>query len=314
MKSFVDFGLNEAYKRVAQLGDKLAEIESLLDWEAFRPIVAELYDNKSERGGRPNTDEVLMVKLLVLQQWHGLSDPELEKQVADRLSFRKFLGFPHTIPDFTTVWRFRERLAETGRDQAIWAELQRQLDALGLRVRKGVVQDATSITADPGHAKADTPRGDEAKTRRSADGTWAKKGNKSYFGYKLHSKIDTDFGLIRELETTTASVHDSQIDLSNEGEIAYRDKGYQGTKCRGYSATMKRGARDHPIGIWDTLRNRRISKKRAPGERHYAVIKRVFNAGYVLVTTVERVNVKMIFTAFDFNLYQLCTLKRQGAV
>jgi len=306
--------LNEAYKRVAQLGDKLAEIESLLDWEAFRPIVAELYDNKSERGGRPNTDEVLMVKLLVLQQWHGLSDPELEKQVADRLSFRKFLGFPHTIPDFTTVWRFRERLAETGRDQAIWAELQRQLDALGLRVRKGVVQDATFITADPGHAKADTPRGKEAKTRRSADGTWAKKGNKSYFGYKLHSKIDTDFGLIRELETTTASVHDSQIDLSNEGEIAYRDKGYQGTKCRGYSATMKRGARDHPIGIWDTLRNRRISKKRAPGERHYAVIKRVFNAGYVLVTTVERVNVKMIFTAFDFNLYQLCTLKRQGAV
>ena len=166
MKTFVDFGLNEAYKRVAQLGDKLAEIESLLDWEAFRPIVAELYDNKSERGGRPNTDEVLMVKLLVLQQWHGLSDPELEKQVADRLSFRKFLGFPHTIPDFTTVWRFRERLAETGRDQAIWAELQRQLDALGLRVRKGVVQDATFITADPGHAKADTPRGKEAKTRR----------------------------------------------------------------------------------------------------------------------------------------------------
>jgi hypothetical protein len=27
---------------------------------------------------------------------------------------------------------------------------------------------------------------------------------------------------------------------------------------------MKRGARDHPIGIRDTLRNRRISKKRAP--------------------------------------------------
>jgi IS5 family transposase len=314
MKTFVDFGLNEAYKRVAQLGDKLAEIESLLDWEAFRPIVAEMYDNKSERGGRPNTDEVLMIKLLVLQQWHGLSDPELEKQVADRLSFRKFLGFPHTIPDFTTVWRFRERLAETGRDQAIWAELQRQLDALGLRVRKGVVQDATFITADPGHAKGDTPRGEEAKTRRSADGTWAKKGNKSYFGYKLHSKVDNDLGDIRELETTTASVHDSQIDLSNEGEIAYRDKGYQGTKCRGYSATMKRGARDHPNGIRDTLRNRRISKKRAPGERHYAVIKRVFNAGHVLVTTVERVNVKMIFTGLSFNLYQLCTLKRQGAV
>ncbi|MGC9445442.1 MAG: IS5 family transposase [Candidatus Methanospirareceae archaeon] len=314
MKNFVDFGLNEAYKRVARLGDKLAEIESLLDWEAFRPIVGELYDNKSERGGRPNIDEVLMIKLLVLQQWHGLSDPELEKQVSDRLSFMKFLGFPQRIPDFTTVWRFRDRLAETGRDRVIWAELQRQLDARGLRVRKGVVQDAAFITADPGHAKADTPRGEEAKTRRSADGTWMLKGTKSYFGYKVHSKIDTDFGLIRELETTTAAVHDSQVDLSNEGEVVYRDRGYQGAGCRGYSATMKRGARDHPVGIADTLRNIRISKKRAPGERHYAVIKRVFNAGHVLVTTVERANVKMIFTALGFNLYQLRTLKRQGVI
>jgi IS5 family transposase len=97
MKSLTDFAFNEEYKRVKRLGDRLAEIESLLDWEAFRPIVGEMYENKSDRGGRPNIDEVVMVKLLVLQQWHGLSDPELEKQVADRLSFRKFLGFPETI-------------------------------------------------------------------------------------------------------------------------------------------------------------------------------------------------------------------------
>jgi len=161
-------------------------------------------------------------------------------------------------------------------------------------VRKGVVQDATFITADSGHAKTDTPRGDEAKTRRSANGTWAKKNNKTSFGYKVHTKVDTDFGLIRELETTTASVHDSQIDLSNEGEVAYRDKGYQGAGCRGYSATMKRGARDHHIGICDTLRNRRINKKRATGERHNA-IKDVFTAGHVQLTTVVRVNVNMTF-------------------
>jgi IS5 family transposase len=136
MKSLTDFALNEECKRVQRLGDKLAEIESLIDWEAFRPIVGELYDNKNEKGGRPNLDEVVMVKLLVLQQWHGLSDPELERQVTDRLSFRKFLGFPENIPDYTTVWNFRERLAETDKARAIWTELQRQLDARGLRVNK----------------------------------------------------------------------------------------------------------------------------------------------------------------------------------
>jgi len=314
MKSLTDFALNEEYRRVKRLGDRLAEIESLIDWGAFRPIVGELYDNRSERGGRPNIDEVVMVKLLVLQQWHGLSDPELERQVTDRISFRKFLGFPEIIPDYTTVWQFRERLAETGKDRAIWAELQRQLDSLGLKVKQGVVQDATFITADPGHATVDTPRGEDAKTRRSRDGSWTKKGSKSYFGYKLHSKVDTELGLIRELETTTASVHDSQVDLSRGGEVVYRDRGYQGAEAKGYAATMKRGARDHPLGFLDRLRNRRISKKRAPAERHYAVIKRVFHAMHVLVTTVSRVHVKMIFTAFGFNLYQLWTLNRLRAV
>lgn len=314
MKTLIGFGQKEAYKRVEQLGDRLAEIKSQMDWEAFRPIVGDMYDNRSERGGRPNSDEVVMVKLLVLQQWYGLSDPELERQAVDRLSFMNFLGFPEDIPDFTTVWYFRERLAKTGKDRAIWTELQRQLDAFGLKVKQGVAQDATFITADPGHAKADKPRGEEAETRRSKDGTWVKKGSKSYFGYKLHTKLDMEHGLIRELETTTASTHDSQVDLSKKGEVAYRDRGYHGAVARGYSATMKRGARDHPLGIMDKLRNLRISKKRAPVERHYAVIKRVFKAGHVLVTTVPRVNVKMIFTAFGFDLYQLFTLRKQGVV
>ena len=53
-----------------------------------------MYDNRSERGGRPNIDEIIMVKMLVLQSWYGLSDPELERQANDRISFQKFLGYP----------------------------------------------------------------------------------------------------------------------------------------------------------------------------------------------------------------------------
>jgi len=79
------------------------------------------------------------VKLLVLQGWYGLSDPELERQATDRISFRRFLGFPGAIPDSTTAWLFRERLVETGRDRLVWEKLQRQLDEKGLKVRRGVV-------------------------------------------------------------------------------------------------------------------------------------------------------------------------------
>ena len=308
MDSFSSYLFRKAYKEVEKLGDKLARIEPLIDWEAFRPIIRGLYDNKTPKGGRPNIDEVVMVKLLVLQQWYGLSDPELERQVTDRISFRRFLGYPDRVPDSTTMWLFRERLADTGRDRLVWEELQRQLDEKGLSVKKGVVQDASFITSDPGHAKKDKPRGKEARTRRSRDGTWAKKGVKSSFGFKLHTKSDVDLGLIRDLETTTASVHDSQVDLSRPGEVVYRDKGYFGVESRGYSATMRRGVRGRPLGIRDRLRNRRINRKRAPGERPFAVIKRVFNDGHVLVTTVQRVHVKMVFACFCFNLVQLGTL------
>lgn len=53
MKSFDDYLMNKKYERVKRLGDKLAEVEPLIDWEFFRPIIREMYDNKSERGGRP---------------------------------------------------------------------------------------------------------------------------------------------------------------------------------------------------------------------------------------------------------------------
>jgi len=308
MDSFDSYLLRKLYAKTARNGDPLAEAERRIDWEAFRPIIKPIYTNDTTRGGRPNTDEVLMMKLLVLQQWYGLSDPELERQALNRIDFQHFLGFPGNAPDYSTVWQFRERLAESGRDKLIWAELQRQLDEKGLKVRKGVVQDATFITADPGHAPAERPRGEEARTRRSRDGTWTKKGGKSSFGFKLHAKTDVDRGLIRDLETTTASVHDSRVDLTRPGEVAYLDKAYFGVETRGYSAAMRRGTRGHPLGIRDKLRNRRINRKRAPVERTFAVIKRVLNAGHVLVTTVPRVHVKMVFACLCFNLVQLGTL------
>ncbi len=98
----------------------------------------------------------------------------------------------------------------------IWEKLQSQLDALGLQIKHGMIQDATFIHSDPGHAKVDKPRGDEAKTRRGRDWTWTKKGGKSHFGYKLHNIIDRDYELIRRFKTTTASVHDSYVDLTEE--------------------------------------------------------------------------------------------------
>lgn len=99
MDSFSSYIFRKAYKKIHKLGDKLAETEKRLDWEAFRPIITPMYHNKTPRGGRPNVDPVMMVKLLVLQSWYGLSDPELERQALNRIDVQHFLGFPGNAPD-----------------------------------------------------------------------------------------------------------------------------------------------------------------------------------------------------------------------
>ena len=165
-------------------------------------------------------------------------------------------------------------MAKTGKDEVVWGELQKQLDAMGLKVKRGTIQDATFIEANP--RKSQKYSDGVAKTRHRRDGTWTKKGKKSYFGYKCHqSKSDIDYGLIREIETTTAKVHDSRVDLSIEGEVVIRNRGYFGMPARGDDFTMVRRTTDAPLGELDKERNRLISRLRSPGERPNAVIKRL---------------------------------------
>jgi len=251
-----------------------------------------------------------MMKMLVLQSWYGISDEELEYWVADRISFQKFLGFPKDIPDFTTVWRFREDLSKEGLIDKIWDELKRQMQEKGIKFSKGVIQDARFVEAPPGKTNSTMKdRGRGQPTTRNEDGSWSKKGDKSYFGYKDHAKMDSENHIVTELAVTTASVHDGKIDLAKPDEIVYRDKGYFGcgTKAKG-DATMKRATRGHPLSIRDKLRNKRISKKRAPGERPFAVLDRVMRCSCTYLTEFHRVFSQSVMRYFTYNLIQMARI------
>lgn len=311
MDNFSTFIFREEYEKYKKLGDTLSNISDSIDWERFRVIISPLYKDNKNDGGRPHLDEIVMIKTLVLQHLYGLSDYEIERNIYDRMSFRHFLGFPDTIPDRSTIWLFRERLINSNCLDLIWEELQHQIDKLGFGIHRGVIQDATFITTDPGHAKKDKPRGGEALTRRSKEGTWSKKGNNSHFGYKMHTLVDKEFMIIREVGTSTASLHDSQIDLTEPGQTVYRDKGYFGVKPNAsMDKTMHRATRDHPLSCKEKRRNKAISRIRSLGELPYAVMKRIFKGGHVLVTTIERVHVKNIFSCFSYNLYRLKSVQK----
>jgi IS5 family transposase len=51
------------------------------------------------------------------------------------------MDFPDYIPDSATVWSFRKRIIDNGKEEQIWGEMQKQLDALGLKIKKGMIQD-----------------------------------------------------------------------------------------------------------------------------------------------------------------------------
>jgi IS5 family transposase len=71
----------EWYKEIEKLGDSLTGISDRIDFERIRPIISDLFTNDIEKGGRPNYDSILMIKILLLQQWYNLSDPQIEREV-----------------------------------------------------------------------------------------------------------------------------------------------------------------------------------------------------------------------------------------
>src|SRR5678815_5854973 len=64
--------------------------------------------------GRPACRVGVLLRVMILQHLYGLSDPQAEEQLKDRLSFQKFvqLGAHEAVPDETTICRFRQRLIE----------------------------------------------------------------------------------------------------------------------------------------------------------------------------------------------------------
>ncbi len=76
----------------------LDQVNAAIDWAAVETIVDGIY---ASREGGLAYPLLTYLKLLLLQQWYGLSDEGLEAAVDDRLSFRRFAGLPlaaHDVP------------------------------------------------------------------------------------------------------------------------------------------------------------------------------------------------------------------------
>ena len=142
-----DHGLVDAWTaslggpRTAALLDRL---DKAVAWQALVKPIAALPEYRGptkgeNKGGRPAWPALTMLKCVLLAKWFGLSDPQLEECLQDRLSFRRFVGLAlnDSTPDETTFVRFRTRLREANLDRVIFDATKAELDRRGLLVKDG---------------------------------------------------------------------------------------------------------------------------------------------------------------------------------
>jgi IS5 family transposase len=281
----------------------LIEMDQVVPWQGLLALIEPHYP-KGE-GGRPAYPLVAMLRVHLLQNWFGYSDPAMEEALYETTILRQFSRLSlERIPDETTILNFRRLLEKHELASGIMAVINGHLGEHGLSLRQGTIVDATLI-----HAPSSTKNQDG---KRDPEMHQAKKGNQWYFGMKAHIGADAESGLVHSVAGTAANVADvTQVDrlLHGEENVVCADAGYTGVEKRpeheGRQVVWQIAARRSTYqqlskrsALYKAKRKveRAKAQVRAKVEHPFRVIKRQF--GYV----------KVRFRGLAKNTAQLVTL------
>ena len=337
-------GFFDADKRLAALsakGDPLEAINRLVPWESFRAAIEAVVltpdDEKKSTAGRKPLDAIVLFRMLVLQSLYNLADEQVEYQVRDRLSFTRFLGLglEDRIPDGTTLWLFREKLAKAALIDKLFARFGQHLEAKGYIARGGQMVDAT-IVAVPrsrntreeneavkaGKTPEEWEKHPEKLAQKDRDARWTKKHGKSFYGYKNHANADAKHKLIRRYAVTDASVHDSQkldglLGKANTSRDVFADSAYRSAEievrlaARGFKSRIhQRASRNHPLSERQEDANRNKSRIRARIEHVFGAQENAPGGRMVRTIGLVRAIAKIGLQNLVYNIRRLVTLER----
>jgi IS5 family transposase len=340
-------GFFDADRRLSILsskGDPLEAISKLMPWEMFRAdiesVVLPAEESRKSNAGRKPIDALVLLRMLVLQSLYNLSDDQIEYQVRDRLSFTRFLGLgiEDGIPDGTTLWLFREKLAKAGLIDKMFERFGQHLEARGYIARGGQMVDATIVAVprqrnsrdENEQVKAGTTPKDWKKRpsknrQKDKDARWTKKHGRSFFGYKNHVNADARHKLIRDYTVSDASEHDSQkldelVNRGNTSRDVYADSAYRSAeierklKAKGFRSRIhKRGRRNRPLTEADARANHRKSKVRARVEHVFGAQENAPGGRLVRTIGIVRAKIKIGLQNLAYNIRRLVILERAAA-
>ncbi|WP_218313639.1 IS5 family transposase [Halomonas sp. 18071143] len=213
-------------KKVTRRERFLARMEKLVPWQRLIAALSPSYfPNSAGKRGRPPIGLERMLRIYFLQQWYALADEALEDAIYDSQAMRDFIGIDlvSSVPDATTLLRFRHLLEQHALTQRIFEEINAHLAEQGLFMREGTIVDATIVAAAPSTRNKARQRDPEMKQTR--------KGKQYYFGMKAHIGVDAVTGLTHSVAATSANVADVTMAgalVREDDKRVYGDAGYTG--------------------------------------------------------------------------------------
>jgi IS5 family transposase len=141
----------------------LAEMDRIVPWARLIAVIEPLYPT-SGRVGRQPIGVPRMLRMYCLQQWYALADEALEDALYDSQALRDFVGIDlsrQSVPDATTLLKFRRLLQDNDLTRALFDEINAHLSEQGLLMRAGTIVDATIIAAPSSTKNEDKARDPE---------------------------------------------------------------------------------------------------------------------------------------------------------
>jgi transposase, IS5 family len=317
------------------------QMNLLLDWSSIEFELKKYYSKGVSVAGRPSYSGLLLFKMSLLQTWYGLSDYEVEERTNDSLSFMKFVGLrlEDDVPDNTVLSRFRTALTKQGAYEALLQNINEQLEAKGILLKKGAIIDA-SITDSPRK-----PRGkkqyeivedrkeateevlecpatktvitEKVQSHVDTEADWIKKAGKLRYGYKKHIATENQ-GLVIAVVTTPANesdiVHLEDVVAKTgiaKGSRVRADKGYSSQSNRKYlrdnglkDGIMYKAEKNKPLTNTQIRFNTMVSKTRYKVERTFGSISRWFGGGIARYVGIAKTHTQHLIEAIAYNLYR----------
>jgi len=308
------------------------QISTVIDWSVFEKELYKVCKRSiADASGRPAYNPLVLFKMMLLQTWYNLSDMGVEDMVNETLPANAFCGLrvEDTVPDHSTLSRFRSELSEKRAMHRLLAKLNAQLAHHGVLVKQGggIIDASITPTARKPHGKTtymlpehpDTPPTKEVKPGVDKEAAWVKKGGKLQYGYKRHYLASEDSGLVVAVHTTSANVHDGQCIEACLDQVALptgsrllADKGYCSAKNdqllrqRGLRSGIQRKAhRGRPLSVWEKRYNKLIGRSRYKIERVFGSIKRWFGRLEARYVGMAKTHGQHVLEAIAYNLYRL---------